>query len=58
MKGFKSAAQAQRFLSIFSEIGNLFALARHTLSAANYRFLLSKRLIFWNALAQAGSVHR
>lgn len=26
MKRFKSAAQAQRYLSIFSEVGNLFAL--------------------------------
>ena len=34
MKRYKSAAHAQRFLSIFSEIGNLFALSRHTVSAA------------------------
>jgi transposase-like protein len=27
MKRFKSAAQAQRFLSIFSEVGNLIALS-------------------------------
>ncbi len=57
MKRFKSAAQAQRFLSIFSEVGNLFALARHTLSAANHRFLLHKSLGTWSDLTQAGVVH-
>jgi putative transposase len=54
MKRFKSAAQAQRFLSIFSEVGNLFALARYTLSAANHRFLLNKSLNTWFNLTQAG----
>lgn len=53
MKRFKSAAQAQRFLSIFSEIGNLFALARHTLSAANHRLLLTKSLDAWANIARA-----
>jgi len=53
MKRFKSAAQAQRFLSIFSEVGNMFALARHTLSAANHRVLLNKSLNTWSNLAQA-----
>lgn len=44
MKRFKSAAQAQCFLSIFSEVGNLFALSRHTVSSANHRILLNKSL--------------
>ena len=57
MKRFKSAAQAQRFLSIFSEVGNLFALARHTLSAANHRLLLHKSLNTWTNLPQAGLAH-
>lgn len=57
MKGFRSAASAQRFLLIFSEIGNLFALARHTLSAANHRLLLTKRLASWSVAAQTGAVH-
>lgn len=57
MKRFKSAAQAQKFLSIFSEIGNLFALARHTMSAANHRFLLNKSLNTWTNLTQVGVAH-
>jgi putative transposase len=50
MRGFKSAAQAQRFLSIFNEISNLFAFARHTVSATNFRVLLTRRLAAWRAL--------
>jgi putative transposase len=37
MKRFKSARQAQRFLSIHDPISNLFHLRRHQLKAANYR---------------------
>lgn len=54
IKRFKSAAQAQRFLSIFSEVGNLFSLARHTLPAANDRFLQTKSLNTWSNLAKSG----
>lgn len=50
MRGFKSVAQAQRFLTIFSEVGNFFGLTRHTLSAANFRELLARRLADWGAL--------
>lgn len=56
MKRFKSAAHAQRFLSIFSEVGNLFALARHTVSAANHRLLLATSLNTWSSMAQAPAV--
>ncbi len=56
MKRFKSAAQAQRFLSIFSEVGNLFALSRHSVSAANHRLLLNKSLNTWSNLTQTGLV--
>lgn len=56
MKRFKSAAQAQRFLSIFSEVGNLFALSRHTLSADNHRLLLNKSLGTWSNLTRARAV--
>ena len=45
-------AQAQWFLSIFSEIGNLFALSRHTVSAANHRLLLNKSLGIWSNITQ------
>ncbi len=37
MKRFKSARQAQRFLSIHDPISNLFHLRRHRLPAADYR---------------------
>lgn len=57
MKRFKSAAQAQRFLSIFSEVGNLFALARHTVSAVNHRLLLNISLSIWSNLTLARVVH-
>lgn len=53
MRRFKSAGQAQRFLSIFSEIGNLFALSRHTVSAANHRELLRRSLVTWAAVTHA-----
>ena len=56
MRRFKSATQAQQFLSIFSEVGNLFALSRHTLSAANHRLLLNKSLGIWSLVTQAGAV--
>ena len=52
MRRFKSAGQAQRFLSIFSEIGNLFALSRHAVSAATHRELLSRRLGTWSNITQ------
>jgi putative transposase len=37
MTRFKSARQAQRFLSIHDPIGNLFRLRRHRVTAAEYR---------------------
>ena len=39
MRGFKSAGQAQRFLSVHRVIRNLFNLGRHHLSSGNYRLL-------------------
>jgi putative transposase len=39
MRGFKSAGQAQRFLTVHGVIRNLFNLGRHHLSSANYRLL-------------------
>jgi putative transposase len=37
MKRFKSARQAQRFLSAHDPINNLFLLPRHRISATDYR---------------------
>ena len=49
MRGFKSAAQAQRFLSVHGVIRNLFNLGRHQLSSANYRLLRERSFKEWNA---------
>jgi putative transposase len=51
MRGFKSARHAQRFLSIFGMIGDLFSVGRHLLSAVSYRVALSSRFIEWREVA-------
>jgi len=51
MRGFKSARHAQRFLSIFGLVGDLFSMGRHLLSAPNYRTALSRRFIEWRSIA-------
>ena len=51
MRGFKSAGHAQRFLSIFGVVADLFGVGRHLLSARNYRAALSRRFIEWRSLA-------
>ena len=51
MRGFKSAAHAQRFRSIFGLIADLFSVGRHLLSAPNYRLLLSRWFIEWRTIA-------
>ena len=50
MRGFKSARHAQRFLSIFGMIADLFSVGRHLLSARSYRAALSRRLVEWREL--------
>ena len=50
MRGFKSARHAQRFLSIFGMIADLFGVGRHLLSAPNYRVALSRRFAEWRDL--------
>jgi putative transposase len=47
MKRFKSAGQAQRFLSIHDPIANLFHLRRHQLTAADYRKARSAAFEKW-----------
>ncbi|MBM6582777.1 IS6 family transposase [Microvirga sp. BT689] len=47
MKRFKSARQAQRFLSIHDPISNLFHLRRHQLTAADYRKARSAAFEAW-----------
>ena len=47
MRGFKSAGQAQRFLSAFSTIASFFRPGRHLLRAVNYREIMRRRFAQW-----------
>jgi putative transposase len=53
MKRFKSARQAQRFLSAFSGISPHFRVRRHLLSAADYRRVMADRFAVWNEITGA-----
>lgn len=55
MRRFKSSAQAQKFLSIYSQICNFFGLVRHTLSATNHRELLVRRIGEWRLMTMSGA---
>ncbi len=48
MRKFKSAKQAQRFLSAFGPIAGHFQPRRHRLCAREYRALLQSRFQIWN----------
>ncbi|EFH84809.1 IS6 family transposase [Ktedonobacter racemifer] len=50
MRHFKSAKQAQRFLSAFEPITGHFQLRRHRLSAREYRIILQGRFLEWNEI--------
>jgi putative transposase len=47
MRRFKSPDQAQRFLSIHSQIHNLFRMGRHLLRVADYRMLRNRSFVTW-----------
>ena len=47
MRRFKSAAQAQRFLSVHGPIHNLFRIARHHLKAIHHRLLRERAFSDW-----------
>ncbi len=47
MRRFKSPGQAQRFLSVHSQVHNLFRVGRHLLRASNYRTLRSRSFETW-----------
>src|SRR5687767_15759208 len=47
MKRFKSAGQAQRFLSAHDQINNLFPLCRDHLTAAEYRSACARAFAIW-----------
>ncbi len=53
MRRFKSAAQAQRFLSVHGNIQNLFRVGRHLLRAANHRILRERSFLVWHEVTCA-----
>jgi putative transposase len=50
MKRFKSASQAQRFLSAHDGINNLFHLRRHQVPATQYRVDRAQAFRVWAEL--------
>ena len=53
MRGFRSAGQAQRFLSVHGVIQNFFRLGRHHLRSENYRFLRDRSFRDWSEVTAA-----
>ena len=53
MRRFKSAGQAQRFLSVQGEVCNLFRLGRHLTRAVHYRAFRSRAFTEWRQIACA-----
>jgi putative transposase len=53
MRRFKSAGQAQRFLSVHGVVQNLFRLGRHHLRSVNYRLLRDRSFNEWSAATTA-----
>jgi putative transposase len=47
MRRFKSAAHAQRFLSVHGPVQNLFRVGRHLLRALHYRVLRTQAFGVW-----------
>jgi len=53
MRRFKSAGQAQRFLSAHGSINNLFRCRRHLLGRSDYREMREKAFLTWQLVTQA-----
>ena len=53
MRKFKSAAQAQRFLSVHGVVRNLFNLGRHRLRSDNYWLLRRRAFATWTEVVAA-----
>jgi len=51
MRRFKSAAHAQRFLTVHGTVGNLFRLGRHLMRARHYRQFRSRAFSEWQQVA-------
>ena len=48
MRRFKSAGQAQRFLSVHAAVNNLSLQGRHLMAARNYRELRNHGFAEWD----------
>ncbi len=48
MRRFKSAGQAQRFVSVHGLVRNLFRVGRHLLRATHHRLLRTRAFLTWN----------
>jgi putative transposase len=57
MRRFKSAGQAQRFLSVHGVVQNLFRLGRHPLRLAHYWLLRSRFFHVWLEITGARYSH-
>ena len=53
MRRFKSAAQAQRFLSVHGLVQNLFRVGRHLLRAVHHRLLRTRSFRIWDEVTCA-----
>jgi len=53
MRGFKSAGQAQRFLSVHGVIQSFFRFARHQMRSEDYRLLRARSFKEWSAATGA-----
>ena len=53
MRRFKSARQAQRFLSLHGVVGNLFRVGRHLLSSTHHQLLRSRSFEVWRTVTAA-----
>ena len=53
MRRFKSAAHAQRFLSVHGPIQNLFRVGRHLLRAVHHRWLRTRSFRIWDEVTCA-----
>ncbi len=49
-RGFKSAGEAQRFLSVHGAILNFFRFARHQMRSENYWLLRARSFKEWSAV--------
>jgi putative transposase len=53
MRRFKSAGQAQLFLSLHGVVQNLFRVGRHLLRSTNHRLLRSRSFAVWRTVTAA-----